>query len=118
MRDQRFAEDPETLRKELERYRLVVTELQGKIKELEGELHTARVMAEMPAIVVTRPELRQTLGRLINKVAMIVQAEKVLIMLYQAETGELTVLPPALGITEEQANQVAIKPDEQRVHRR
>ncbi len=112
MPDKVIPEDPTTLRKELERYRLVVTELQGKIRDLEGELYTARVMAEMPAIVITKPELRQTLGRLINKVAMIVQAEKVLILLYQAENRELTILPPALGITEHQASHLAIKPDE------
>lgn len=112
MPDQKFVEDPAILRKELERYRLVVTDLQGKIRGLEGELHTARIMAEMPAIVVTRPELRQTLGRLISKVAMIVQAEKVLIMLYQAETRGLTILPPALGITDQQANQLAVSLDE------
>lgn len=112
MPDKVVPEDLTTLRKELERYRLVVTELQGKIRDLEGELYTARVMAEMPAIVITRPELRQTLGRLISKVAMIVQAEKVLILLYQAESRELTILPPALGITEQQANQLVIKLDE------
>ncbi len=111
MPDQSLPEDPNALRRELERYRLVVTELQGKIRELEGELNTARVMAEMPAIVVTRPELRRTLGRLINKIAMIVQAEKILILLYHAESRELIVLPPALGITEQQANQLAIDPD-------
>jgi len=100
------------LRKELERYRTVVAELQGKIRELEGELQTASAMAEMPQVIMTRPELRQTLSRLINKIAMIVQAEKVVTMVYQAEAGELTVLPPALGITEEQASQLRITPDE------
>ncbi len=112
MPDQTFPEDADTLRKEIERYQLVVGELQSKIRDLEGELNTVRIMAEMPSIVVTRPELRHTLGRLINKVAMIVQAEKVLIMLYQAESQELTILPPALGITEQQANQLAIGPDQ------
>lgn len=101
-------EDPKSLRKELERYRLVVTELQAKIRDLEGELEAAATMAEVPTVVVTRPELRQTLASLIRKVAMIVQAEKVLLMLYQAEVGELTVLPPALGVTEEQANQLHV----------
>lgn len=105
-------EEPKALRKELERYRLVVSELQGKIKDLEEQLSTAATMAEMPMVVVTRPELRKTLSRLINKVAMIVQAEKVMIMLYQAEAGELVVLPPALGITEEQANELHVSPDQ------
>lgn len=105
-------DDPNALRKELERYRLVVTELQGKIKDLEEELSTATSMAEMPMVVITRPELRQTLSRLINKVAMIVQSEKVMILLYQPEVGELTVLQPALGVSEEQANELRIGPDE------
>ena len=105
-------DDPNALRKELERYRLVVTELQGKIKDLEEELSTATSMAQMPMVVITRPELRQTLSRLINKVAMIVQSEKVMILLYQPEVGELTVLQPALGVSEEQANELRIGPDE------
>ncbi|MCE5215482.1 GAF domain-containing protein [bacterium] len=110
--DANAPEDPRAMRKELERYRLVVGELQGKIKELEEELSTAATMAEMPMVVVTRPELRKTLSRLINKVAMIVQAEKVMIMLYQAEAGELVVLPPAMGVTEEQATELHVTPEQ------
>ena len=102
---------PEQLRKELERYRLVVTELQGKISNLEEELTTAATMAEVPAVVVTQPELRQTLSRLISKIAMILQAEKVLIMLYQPEPGELAPLQPSLGVTDEQAAELRISPD-------
>lgn len=105
-------EDPEHLRKELERYRLVVADLQAKISRLEEELSAATTMAEVPAVVISQPELRQTLSRLIKKVAMIVQAEKVVIMLYNAEAGELQVLQPALGVTEEQAAQLTIRPDQ------
>lgn len=105
-------EDMRALRKELERYRMVVSELQGKIKDLEEDLSTAASMAEMPQVVVTRPELRQTLSRLINRVAMIVQAQKVMILLYQAEAGELAVLPPAMGVTEAQANELHVSPDD------
>jgi len=105
-------DEPQSLRKELERYRLVVTELQSKIRALEEDLSTASTMAEMPAVVVTQPELRKTLSRLISKVAMIVQAEKVMVLLFQAEAGELVVLPPTLGITEEQASELRISPDE------
>lgn len=104
-------EESRALKKELDRYRMVVSELQGKIKDLEEEIKTTQSMAEMPMVVVTRPELRQTLSRLINKVAMIVQAEKVMVLLYQADPGELGVLPPALGVTEEQANQLHVSPD-------
>ncbi len=68
-------EDPVTLRKELERYRLVVSDLHRKIRELESELEITTTMAEMPGVIVTRPELQQTLARLVSKIAMIVQAE-------------------------------------------
>ena len=112
MPDRVTPEDSTTLRKELERYRLVVNELQTKIRELEEELQTTTSMSEMPTVVVTRPELNQTLIRLLNKVAMIVQAEMVLLMLYQPELGDLAILPPWLGITDEQALEMRIAPDQ------
>ncbi|MCD6361479.1 MAG: PAS domain-containing protein [Armatimonadetes bacterium] len=105
-------ESPQGLRRELDRYRLVVEELQRRIRNLEQDLETATTMAEVPAVVVTRPELRDTLMRLVNKVAMIVQTEKVMIMLHQPDSGTLSVLPPALGISEEQAAEVNISIDE------
>lgn len=112
MADVALPEDADHLRKELERYRLVVAELQGKIGKLEEDLNAAATMAEVPTVVVTQPELRQTLSRLIKKVAMIVQAEKVMLMLYQAEPNELTVLQPAMGVSEEQASQLSLRPDQ------
>lgn len=112
MADVVLPEDGGMLRKELERYRLVVTDLQAKIGKLEEQLNTAATMAEVPTAVVTQPELRKTLSRLIQKVAMIVQAEKVMVMLYQPDMGEMTVLQPALGITEEQAAEISLRPDE------
>jgi len=104
-------ESPEALRKELERYRLVVSDLHRKIRELESELQITTAMAEMPGVIVTRPELQQTLARLVSKIAMIVQAEKVMIFLYHADSGELSLLPPALGVTDDQAAELAISPD-------
>jgi len=105
-------DSPRGLRRELEHYRLVVEEMRRRIRSLEDELEAASTMAEVPSVVVTRPELRNTLGRLIKKVAMIIQAEKVLLLLHQPDTGSLDVLPPALGITEEQANAINIHADE------
>ncbi|NLO74498.1 MAG: GAF domain-containing protein [candidate division WS1 bacterium] len=112
MPDRLTPEDPGSLRKERERYRMVVTELQTKIRELEEEIQTTTAITEMPTVVVTRPELHNTLMRLVNKIAMIVQAEEVLLLLYQPELGELAVLPPSLGITEEQAAQVHLPPEQ------
>jgi len=106
------SESPEALRKELERYRLVVSDLHRKIRELESELQITTAVAEMPGVIVTRPELQQTLARLVSKIAMIVQAEKIMIFLYHADSSELTLLPPALGVTNDQAANLAISPDE------
>lgn len=100
------------LRRELEHYRMVVEEMRRRIRALEDELEAASTIAEVPAVVVTRPELRSTLGRLVKKVAMIIQAEKVLLLLHQPESGMLTPLPPALGITEEQISQLNIRADQ------
>lgn len=105
-------EAPRDARRELEHYRLVVDEMRRRIRALEDELETASTMAEVPSVVVTRPELRNTLGRLVKKVAMIIQGEKVLLLLHQPETGRLQLLPPALGITEEQADQLSISAEE------
>lgn len=112
MADVALPEDADHLRKEMERYRFVVADLQSKIGKLEEDLSAAATMAEVPAVVVTQPELRQTLSRLIRKVAMIVQGEKVMLMLYQAETAELRVLQPSLGVTDEQALQLVVKADQ------
>lgn len=103
---------PSDLRKELERYKIVVAELQRKIKGMEAQLSTATTMAEMPQVIVTKPKLHQTLQLFIRKVAMITQAEKAAIMLYSPEDGELTVLPPALGLTAEQVKFLRVKATE------
>lgn len=104
-------DEPEQLRRELERYRLVVSDLQGRIRSLEEEIRARATIAEVPAVVVTRPELRQTLARLINNVAMIVQAEKVLVLLYQADTGDFAPLPPALGVPEDLLTNLSVPAD-------
>ncbi|MEA3400370.1 MAG: ATP-binding protein [Armatimonadota bacterium] len=105
-------DSPRGLRRELEHYRLVVEEMRRRIRVLEDELEAASTIAEVPSVVVTRPELRNTLGRLVKKVAMIIQAEKVLLLLHQPEAAKLTVLPPALGVTEDQADALDMAVDE------
>lgn len=42
-----------------------------------------------------------TLRRLVQRIAMILQAEKIVIMFYEHETGELMAIPPAYGIDDE-----------------
>jgi len=100
---------PGDLRKELERYRIAMAELQRRIKAMEAQLSTATTMAEMPQVIVTKPKLHETLQRFVRKVAMISQAEKCAIMLYSPEDGELSVLPPALNLNAEQIKAFRVK---------
>jgi len=45
-----------------------------------------------------------TLRRLVQRIAMILQAEKIVIMFYDREKGELIGIPPAYGVDEEHLN--------------
>ena len=42
-----------------------------------------------------------TLRRLVQRIAMILQAEKIVIMFYESEAGELIAIPPAYGLDDE-----------------
>ncbi|MBX3113737.1 MAG: GAF domain-containing protein [Fimbriimonadaceae bacterium] len=42
-----------------------------------------------------------TLRRLVQRIAMILQAEKIVIMFYETETSELVAIPPAYGVDDE-----------------
>ncbi len=105
-------DDVARLRNELDRLRIVVDDLQRKRRLLESELAAARSVQEVPRAIISRPDLQQTLSRLVKKVAMIVQAEKCVIMLFDPESGELRVLPPALGLTADQAENFRVKATE------
>lgn len=52
----------------------------------------------MDADVTPINEADATLRRLVQRVAMILQAEKVVIMFYDRESGELIGIPPAFGV--------------------
>lgn len=105
-------EDPKRLREELERLRTVVSDLEQKKRQLEERLDAAESMSEVPAAITSTPELEQTLGRLIKKVAMILQAEKAVIMLYDPETGELVAQRPALGLNDVQLDAFHVRASE------
>ncbi|MGB9797277.1 MAG: GAF domain-containing protein, partial [bacterium] len=85
-------------------------ELQHLREQVEKEKRTVRTeisgapttMEEPTAPITTTEELRDTLKRLVTKIAMILQAEKCVIKLYDKETGELVAQPPAFGMTDEE----------------
>lgn len=76
-----------------------------RIKELETDKNVPQsaIARQTEAALDVAPinESDITLRRLIQRIAMILQAEKILIMFHDAERGELKGIPPAFGIEEE-----------------
>lgn len=92
-------------------------ELEQRIAELERELRERdaqlRELQQKGGAPVARPapdaagevapisELDTTLRRLVQRIAMILQAEKVVMMFFDREAGELTGIPPSFGVDED-----------------
>ncbi len=79
-------------------------EAQTRIQELEGRLSSeSRQHARNEGQIEVTPinEADVTLRRLVQRIAMILQAEKIAIMFYDRERGELIGIPPAYGIEED-----------------
>lgn len=91
-----------------------IEQLQKRIQELEGQVNslTAELQEHKGAKVTHAPkqleaatlietplsEADATLRRLVQRIAMILQAEKIVIMFHERESGELIGIPPALGV--------------------
>lgn len=88
------------IRAELERLRVQIRELQQVRRRLEAELQESASNATAP--ITTAAELDSVLRRFMQKVAMIVRAEKTVLMLYEESTGELVAQWPSLGLNREE----------------
>ena len=86
------------LEAELEQYKGRAGDLD---KQLSAERAERQVIESTPPISPT-PDLEQTLGRLVKRIAMILQAEKCVFMLHDPEAGELVAQRPAVGLSDEQ----------------
>lgn len=89
-------EDPNELKKQ-------IAQLEQRIKELEAKEAPSTPARPGGDGVVDAPlnEADATLRRLVHRIAMILQAEKIVIMFYDREAGELIGIPPALGVDDE-----------------
>lgn len=91
-------------------------DLVRRIQELEAENQSLRSSSPAPSAtpseikpapvesgmeVASIQEGDMTLRRLVQRIAMILQAEKIVIMFYDRESGELIGIPPAYGVEEE-----------------
>ncbi|MCC6728152.1 MAG: GAF domain-containing protein [Chthonomonadales bacterium] len=96
-----------------------VHELEARVHEMEAEMASrnreiARLQRGIKASEVTETqvpiaEFEDTLKRLVQRVAMILQAEKCAIMILDKETGELVARAPAFGIAETDLQMMRVK---------
>lgn len=96
-----------------------VSALQARIAELEQQLASARAeiarlqqgikASEVTEGQISITEYEETLKRLVQRVAMILQAEKCVIMILDKETGELVARAPAYGISANDLRMLRVK---------
>lgn len=96
-----------------------VAALQSRIETLERELAAARAeivrlqqgikASEVTEGQISITEYEETLKRLVQRVAMILQAEKCAIMILDKETGELVARAPAYGISPSDLRMLRVK---------
>jgi len=93
--------------------------LQARVQQLEKELAAARAeiirlqqgikASEVTEGQISITEFEETLKRLVNRVAMILQAEKCVIMILDKESGELVARAPAYGISADDLRLLRVK---------
>ena len=97
-----MGDDAAFMKQELERLKLQLEELQKENQKLKGTEPAAEIPTSDSSIEVGPiQEGDVTLRRLVQRIAMILQAEKIVIMFYDRETGDLVGIPPAYGVDEE-----------------
>jgi len=83
---------------------------QTRLRELESQLKNGGKTAEVVAAEVASPaNYEATLRRLVRQIGAILQAEKVVFMLYDPEEGELRAYPPAYGISDEELRLLRVR---------
>src|SRR5579862_518977 len=94
----------ELLRRQLEEARKQIEQLQKDKEELKTRSEASaapRQGMEVSDPVAPINEADVTLRRLVQRIAMILQAEKIVIMFHDRERGELIGIPPSYGVEEE-----------------
>ncbi|MFN8139807.1 MAG: ATP-binding protein [Fimbriimonadales bacterium] len=102
--------------REEQQLRTQIEELTRKLKEAESSLEeiqnrgpASKPTGEVGDDVAPISEARTTLRRLVQRIAMILQAEKVLMMFFDREAGELIGISPAFGMDEGLLDMVRIR---------
>lgn len=106
-----FNQKFEELKSELERLRSENEQLRagsgGQQTPAAPEVKTAPAESGMEVASIQEGDV--TLRRLVQRIAMILQAEKIVIMFYESESGELMAIPPAYGVEEDRINSFRVR---------
>lgn len=95
----------EALQREIDEKNVAVTALERANKQLEEKVRASEV-TEGPASLT---ELEETLKRLVFRIAMILQADKCVFMLFEKDNGELAAAKPAFGLTDEEVKKFRVR---------
>jgi len=93
-------DDREQLQKQIEQLQRELLEARQKVSELEQKTK-ASSSADVGELSVTISEFEDTLRRLVQRTAMIVQAEKCVVMVRDREAGCLVARLPAFGMSDD-----------------
>ncbi|MCH8274492.1 MAG: GAF domain-containing protein [Armatimonadetes bacterium] len=101
----------ESLRQQIKDLSSKLADAETLIKDFQQKERATAVRAAGDPAVETAPlsELDTTLRRLVQRIAMILQAEKVLMMFFDPETGELGAIQPAYGVDEDILGMVRLR---------
>lgn len=88
---------------QIRQLREALEKAQTRIRELEVDKNQAPTTLSREASVDVTPinEADITLRRLVQRIAMILQAQKIVIMFHDRDTNELKGIPPTFGVDEE-----------------
>lgn len=94
-----------------------IRDLEAKLAEIGQKKDSAVSVAEPPAPQPIEPGMEVasiqegdiTLRRLVQRIAMILQAEKIVIMFFDRDSGDLMAIPPGYGIEEEKIGHFRVR---------
>lgn len=94
---------------ELESLRKQVAALEAELTQLRAQSSQARAGEGTIEAATPITEGEATLRRLVQRIAMILQAEKIAIMFYDRERGELIGIPPAFNIDDDHLDRFRVR---------
>jgi two-component system phosphate regulon sensor histidine kinase PhoR len=103
-------DDLQQLREENNRLRQQVDTLEQKLRQREVDQNMPSASRVADAVdVAPINEADVTLRRLVQRIAMILQAEKIVIMFYDREAGDLQGIPPSYGVEEDKLKMFRVR---------